>query len=73
MYPSNQAGEAKNPQSRLPLGNIFIGSEITGLRRAGTGTELRKVVRGSALGQTCCVGPPTPASGGLVRGTRRPA
>ena len=52
MYPSNQAGEAKNPQSRLPLGNIFIGSEITGLRRAGTGTELRKVVRGSALGQT---------------------
>lgn len=40
----------------LSLGDIFIGSEITGLRRAGTGTELRRAARGFAPGQTCCVG-----------------
>lgn len=46
----------KGPHDCLSLGNIFIGSEITGLRRAGTGTELRRAARGFAPGQTCCVG-----------------
>ena len=38
------------PNGCLSLGNIFIGSEITGLRRGGTGTELMRAARGSAPG-----------------------
>lgn len=57
---TNQAQEGKTPRG-LALGNVFIGSEITRLRRAGMSTALRRATRGFARGQTCYVG----SAGGL--------
>lgn len=58
---SDRVQKAKDPHSCPCLVNTFIGSERTGLWRAGTGTERRGAARGFAPEWTCCVG----AAGGL--------